>query len=196
MTEKTVSRRGYVKYAAAGLVVVAGAAAGVYYSSKPGTSETSTTTSQAPVTLRIGHLVGDIHHIGLFVALSKGFFEEEGITPVRQEYASGPLEMMAFSAGDIDAGYAGCAPVLTSRSKAVDLMVVASANLEGSAVVAAIVAKPGIKEVKDLDKRRVGTPGIGTIQDSLLYMVEKKFGITIVRSHMKVTDLPTFTGEG
>ena len=42
MTEK-VSRRNYVKYAGAGIVVVAGAAAGAYYATKPsGQTETDT----------------------------------------------------------------------------------------------------------------------------------------------------------
>ena len=35
MTEKKVSRRSYVKYAGAGVVIVAGAAAGAYYATRP-----------------------------------------------------------------------------------------------------------------------------------------------------------------
>ena len=44
MTEEKVSRRGYLKYAGAGVVVVAGAAAGAYYATRPqGPVETITT---------------------------------------------------------------------------------------------------------------------------------------------------------
>ncbi len=45
MTEDKVSRRGYVKYAAAGIVVVGGAAAGLYYASTPTKPPTPTETS-------------------------------------------------------------------------------------------------------------------------------------------------------
>jgi len=196
--KESVSRRNYIKYLGAGAVVVAATAAGGYYGGydvgfkegyKAGYSE-------APVPVRIGTLVGDLHHADLYTAISKGFYTEENIEAIRMEYASGPLQMMGFAAGDIDAGYVGVAPLLTSKSKGVDLKAVASANLEGSALVSAIIAKPEIKEVKDLDKRQVGTPGIGTIQDSLLYIVEKKFGITLTRSHMNVANLPLALEKG
>jgi basic membrane lipoprotein Med (substrate-binding protein (PBP1-ABC) superfamily) len=49
MTEKKVDRRGYMKYAGAAIVVVAGGAAGAYYASRPGTP-TSTETSTAAAT--------------------------------------------------------------------------------------------------------------------------------------------------
>ena len=199
MSEEKVSRRGYVKYAAGGIVVVGVAAAGAYYASKPTipttTETTIETTTETPVPLRIGHLVGDLHHVGFFVAYSKGFYEEEGIIPTRLEYPNGATQMMSFSAGDLDAGYAGAPPVLTSGSKGVEMKLVASANLEGSAVVS-VIAKPDIKQVKDLDKKPVGTPGPGSIQDSLLYMIEQKFGITVARMPMNVFELPLALEKG
>jgi NitT/TauT family transport system substrate-binding protein len=142
--------------------------------------------AEAPVPVRIGHLIGDIHQIHFFIADSKSWYQEEGIEPIGLEYASGPVEMMAFAAGDLDAGYVGVVPFLTAKSKGLDAVIVASANLEGSA----IVAKPEIAKVEDLNNKRVGTPGIGTIQDSLLYMVERKFNISVVRYHMTVSELP------
>jgi len=44
LSEKTVSRRGYVKYAGAGIVIVAGAAAGAYYATRPPPTPAETTT--------------------------------------------------------------------------------------------------------------------------------------------------------
>ena len=44
MSEKKVSRRRFVKYAVGGVVVLAGAAAGVYYASRPTPAPTETTT--------------------------------------------------------------------------------------------------------------------------------------------------------
>jgi len=126
--------------------------------------------------LRIGHLVADIHQIAFYVAYYQGYYVEEGIRPVRMEYVNGPTEMLAFAAGDLDVGYVGVVPALISKSKGTDFVIVASANLEGSA----IVAKSNINTAQNLSRKRVGTPGIGTIQDSLLYMVEEKLNITTV----------------
>ncbi len=81
----------------------------------------------------------------------------------------------ALVAGDLDTGYVGVVPALISKSQQADFVIVASANLEGSA----IVAKPEIQNIQDLNGKTVGTPGIGTIQASLLYMVQKEFDITV-----------------
>lgn len=124
--------------------------------------------------VRIGHLVADIHQIAFYVAYYQGYYTEEGIRPVRMEYVNGPTEMLAFAAGDLDAGYVGVVPALISKSKGTDFIIVASANLEGSA----IVAKFDIKTAQDLNGKTVGTPGIGTIQDALLSMADEQLSIT------------------
>jgi NitT/TauT family transport system substrate-binding protein len=137
--------------------------------------------------VRIGYLVADIHQIAFFVAYYEGFYEEEGIRPIRLEYVNGPAQMLAFAAGDLDAGYVGIVPALISKSKGTDFKIVASANLEGSA----IITKPEIKSAQDLNGKTVGTPGVGTIQDALLSMFEKKFGIsTTHKSYSGPSTLP------
>jgi len=128
------------------------------------------------IPVRFGYLVADIHQIAFYVAYYQGYYVEEGIRPVRMEYVNGPTEMLAFAAGDLDAGYVGVVPALISKSLGTDFVVVASANLEGSA----IVAKSNIYTAQDLDGKQVGTPGIGTIQDSLLGMVEEQSNITTI----------------
>lgn len=125
--------------------------------------------------VRVGYLVADIHQIAFFVAYYERFYEDEGIRPIRLEYVNGPTEMLYLVAGDLDAGYVGVVPALISKSQQADFVIMASANLEGSA----IVAKSEIQNIQDLNGKTVGTPGIGTIQASLLYMVRKKFDITI-----------------
>jgi len=132
--------------------------------------------------VRIGYLVADIHQIAFFVAHNERFYEEEGIRAIRLEYVNGPTQMMHFAAGDLEAGYVGVVPALMSKAKGgneSDFLIVASANLEGSA----IIAKPEIKTVQDLNGKTVGTPGIGTIQASLLYMVEREFDIKVNARH-------------
>lgn len=167
------------------VIVLASFAAGYYIGYNAG-------FTAAPKAVRIGYLMADIHHTPFFVAFSKGFYEDEEITPKRLEYVNGPAEMIAFSTGDLDAGYVGVVPALMAKAKGVDIVIVASANLEGSA----LVSKDEIKSVLELDNKVVGTPGIGTIQDCLLYMVEKKFNITVIHQHYKVSDLPIALEKG
>jgi NitT/TauT family transport system substrate-binding protein len=167
------------------MMVSAGFVAGYYVGYNAGSAGTWSV-------VRIGYLMADIHHTSFLVAFSKGFYEEEGIAPKRLEYVNGPAEMMAFSAGELDVGYVGVVPALIAKAKGVDLVIVASANLEGSA----LVSKHEIKAVSELDGKVVGTPGIGTIQDCLLYMVEKKFNITVTHRHYKVSDLPIALAKG
>jgi len=147
-------------------------------------------TTSVPV--RIGHLAADIHQIAFFTAYSEGWYQAEGITPIRMEYLSGPSEMMAFQAGDLDAGYVGVVPALTAKSKGTDLVIVASANLEGSAVV----AKKQVGTVMELNGKVVGTPGIGTVQDCMIRMVEKKLSINMNVRHYKFSDLPLLLEKG
>jgi len=149
--------------------LVAGIVIGYYYAvftiPKP--------TGLEPV--RIGYLIADVHQSPFFIAYKEGWYQEEGIAPVKWEYMNGALEMEGLIAGEIDAGYAGCTPVMAAASKGAEIVILASSNKEGSA----IVAKPGINNVTELNGMRVGTPGIGTIQDILLGMVEEKFDITV-----------------
>ncbi len=89
--EKKVSRRGYVKYAGAGIVVVAGAAAGAYYATKPPPAATTTAaTTSATSTKTYG---GEVH--GLYVSTSyfdalkpylDGFAEKWGPKATYEEY--------------------------------------------------------------------------------------------------------------
>jgi len=136
--------------------------------------------------LRIGYLMADLHHTPFLVAFSKGFYEEEGITCKRLEYVNGPAQIIAFSAGELDAGYVGIVPALIAKAKGIDLVIVASVNLEGSA----LVSSHELKTVSELNGKVVGTPGIGTIQDCLLCIIEKKFNITVIHKQYKVSDLP------
>lgn len=142
--------------------------------------------------VRIGYLSADIHQIAFFVAYHKGWYQDEGIKPIKMEYLYGMPQMMAFQAGELDAGYVGCVPAIIAKAKGVSLVVVASANLEGSA----IVAKPEIRSIFELNGKTVGTPGIGSIQDCMIRMVEKRLNFTMEIRHYKFSDLPVLLERG
>lgn len=127
--------------------------------------------------VRMGFLRNDLHQLAYYVAREKGFFTEQGLD-VREAGAfnAGPEEMSAFSAGELDMGYAGTAPIVTfTGQKMADVKVVAQANTVGSA----IVVRNGLEanDVAALKGRVIAVPGYSTVQDFLLRMALKKAGL-------------------
>ena len=150
---------------------------------------------RAVKTYRVGYLVADIHQIACFVARDQGLYEEKvgpGYHFRYSEYTSGPVQMMHFVAGDLDMGYVGCVPALIALSRGADFKIVASANMEGSA----IVAKAGITSVEELNGKKVGTPGVGTIQDTMLRAVAENKGISVTPVPYVVSALPLALEKG
>jgi NitT/TauT family transport system substrate-binding protein len=127
--------------------------------------------------VRLAYIQNDLHHLPAFVALEKGYYREEGLNvEIAGIFRAGPEEMSAFSSHSLDAGYVGEAPVITAQAnKVADVRIVAQANKEGSALVAA--KDSPIKNIGDLRGKVVAIPGHATIQDVLLRMALKRSGI-------------------
>jgi len=90
LTKEKVSRRGYLKYAGAGVVVVAGAAAGAYYATKPSgpavtqTTESPTVTKEEVVLRTMVEGTPD----GTFVkSLLPEYEKETGVKVIWEEYS-------------------------------------------------------------------------------------------------------------
>jgi NitT/TauT family transport system substrate-binding protein len=83
--------------------------------------------------------------------------------------------------------------VLQAVSQGADAKIVAS-DLKNNAPV---VAGGHIKTFKDLDGKTMGTPGLGTIQNTMLNMAAEKYGIKFKKLlHGKITDLAVFLEKG
>lgn len=144
-------------------------------------------------TIRVAGLIGAAaHNAGLEMAKAKGFVEAEGLKFEWGEYAAGAFLIQALQAGDIVAGVAGNNPTYLGKAAGVDLKILASSNLNGSV----LIVGPDIKGPKDLNGRKVATPGIAAIQDTLMLLYEEKHGIKTEHMFMKVTDMPTFLRKG
>lgn len=144
-------------------------------------------------TLRVAGLIGAAaHNAALETAKAKGFVEAEGLKFEWREYAAGAFMIQALQAGDIVAGVCGNNPTYLGKAAGVDLKILASSNLNGSV----LIAGPDIKGPKDLHGRKVGTPGIAAIQDTLMLLYEEKHGIKTEHVFVKVTDMPTLLRKG
>jgi NitT/TauT family transport system substrate-binding protein len=149
-------------------------------------SAQSITASNASVgTVRVGYLLGDIHHLAFAVAKSsdagggESMFSQYGITVVDATgapYANGGSEMDHFAAGDVDIGYLGGAPaVLKHINSGINTVVLAQANSEGSAIIVA----DDIDSIKDLRGKKFGIPGFPTVQYFLLRMIAEQEDVKI-----------------
>ena len=120
----------------------------------------------APV--RLAYLQSDLHHLPAFVALEKGFYQEEGVTvEVSGIFKAGPEMMSGFAAGSLDVGYVGLAPALVAvANKTARIKVLSQVNKNGSALV--VRKDAPYRSISDLDKKIIAIPGHATIQDFLI----------------------------
>jgi NitT/TauT family transport system substrate-binding protein len=141
-------------------------------------------TSPSLPVVRIGYLLGDLHHLPFFVAQEEGFFKDEGINvQVMGPFDAGPAEMDALAANQLDMGYVGVSPAILAAARKVDLSIIAGVNLEGSALVTA----EDIDDVTELKSRKVATPAPGSIQYILM-------GMVLASDNMTFKDVELFPG--
>ena len=138
----------------------------------------------APAAVRVGYLLGDLHHLPFFVAVDKGFFKDEGIdVKVVGPFDAGPAEMDALAANQLDIGYVGVSPAILAAARKVDLSVIAGVNLEGSA----LAVSNNISTVADLKGKKIATPAPGSIQYILM-------GMVLSNNKMTFSDVQLFPG--
>jgi NitT/TauT family transport system substrate-binding protein len=123
-------------------------------------------SSTKPV--RMAYLQNDIHHLAFWVALEKGYFDQQNVqVEVSGIFKAGPEIMSAFAARGLDMAYVGEAPFTTAvANKAANVQVVAQVNTEGSALV--VRKDSPIDSITDLAGKTVAVPGHSTVQDFLL----------------------------
>jgi NitT/TauT family transport system substrate-binding protein len=172
------SRRAFLGTIGAGAAAVA----------VPGAMTGTARAQGAMKTLPIGGLVGAAaHNAGLEMAHAKGFDKANGLTLDRKEYNAGAFLLQAIAAGEVIAGTCGNNPTILAKAQGLDVKIVGRSNMEGSV----LIVGPDIKSPKDLNGRKVGTPGVAAIQDTLMLRYEQKNGIKTEHVFMKVTDMPT-----
>ena len=116
-------------------------------------------------TVKIGYLPSD-HDAALFVADAQGKFAEKNITTELVQFNNGGDLMTAMASGEVDVGYVGIAPVLSSVAKGVPVKVISSAQTDGSGIV--VTKESGITSAADLKGKSIATPGEASIQYVLL----------------------------
>lgn len=139
--------------------------------------------------VNIGYLPSD-HDAALFVADAKGMYEAEGIETKLVQFNNGGDLMTAMASGEVDVGYVGITPVLSSIEKGVPVKVISAAQSEGSGIV--VSPDSGISSASDLAGKSIATPGDASIQQMLLtyYLNENGMSLDDVKvSAMKIPSM-------
>lgn len=132
----------------------------------------------------IGYLPSD-HDAALFVADAQGKYAENGIKTKLVQFNNGGDLMTAMASGDVDIGYVGITPVLSSIAKGVPVKVISAAQIEGSGIV--VAKDSGINSVSDLVGKKIATPGEASIQHMLLKYYLEQNGMSL--SDLKVSSM-------
>ena len=140
-------------------------------------------------TVKIGYLPSD-HDAALFVADAQDLYKQKNISTELVQFNNGGDLMTAMASGDVDVGYVGISPVLSSISSGVPVKVISSAQTEGSGII--VTSDSGIADAKDLAGKTIATPGEASIQHVLLASYLKENGLSlddINESAMKVPSI-------
>ena len=132
--------------------------------------------------VRIGYLSQDLHQLALRVAISNGWFEDEGIKVQLLVYQNGAYEMDGFQSGQIDMGYLGVAPALVKSINAgINITVLAQANAEGSAieVLKSEYDAGHVTTIADLAGKTIFQPGPSTVQNFLIRKALNQSGLSV-----------------
>jgi NitT/TauT family transport system substrate-binding protein len=132
-----------------------------------------------PVKIEVGY-IPILAAAPLFIMDGEGWAKERGIELKLTRFESGPHAIQALASGQIDAMYAGVAPVLVARSKGVDVSVIANSAVEeivvaGRGPFAKLVgsAKATPETFKSFAaqngrKVKIGTQPPGSVPDTVL----------------------------
>ncbi len=134
----------------------------------------------------------EVDYAAVWVAEALGYYEQEKIRIDRRTFPNGPAALLEFPSGSIDAVMAGLGPIMqfvAGGGKAVMVLSLTKGN-------APLVGRKQYKSYADLNGKKVGTPGLGTIHDAVLYHVEKSQGLKFQRVPAKITDFAVMMDRG
>ena len=123
-------------------------------------------------TLNIGYQPST-HQIAAMLASEKGWWEEDlskfGIEKVTmKEFPSGPPEMHAMLAGDLDVAYVGVSPPIAALYEGLDAKIVAGVQTQGSAIVIRPELADEYEGALSLKGKSIATFPPGSIQHTIL----------------------------
>ncbi|UOF88751.1 aliphatic sulfonate ABC transporter substrate-binding protein [Fodinisporobacter ferrooxydans] len=145
-------------------------------------NSSSSGSNKLPV-VRVAYMP-DIHGAApIIIGQKEGFFKKEGLDVKPVKFTSGPPEVDAMAAGQIDMAYLGPGAIFLAAKGKTNIIAVDSLNV-GDMILAN--PKSGIKTLADLKGHTIGVPK-GTSGEMILDLALKKAGLT--NSDVKVVNM-------
>lgn len=114
------------------------------------------------------------HAASAYVAKDKGDYAKYGIEVHSfEQYATGMALAAALSRGDINVGYICVVPAIIAYSRGVPIKIVALTHQYGYE----LVSKQDVKNVKELNGKKIACPGEGSSANFVMRLVEEKYNI-------------------
>jgi len=146
-----------------------------------------------PVTLRLGYNIGSLNReLVIETGLSRGVFARHGIVLEDKGYSVGGQIAQDLAAGHLDVGLVGISPSLNAIAQGADLVIVASQTKNNTP----LVVRAGIEKLADLDGKKVGNPGMSSIQETMLNHLEREHGFRTTHVYGKAPDLVGYLEKG
>ena len=145
---------------------------GIVNSSDQAVSASLSPSSTILGTIRLGYLNGDLQQFARMVAMNtslwggKNLFQVWGVDVTSPApFANGGALMNGFAVNLIDMGYLGCAPAIIKRINSnIPIEIVSLVDADGSA----ILVKPSVTSLDDLNLKTVASPGPASLEHLLL----------------------------
>lgn len=134
----------------------------------------------------------EVDYAAVWVAEALGYYADEGIKIDRRTYANGPAGLLDFANQSVDAEMAAIVPFMQFAARGGDFKLVMSVT-KGNA---ALVGRKEYTSYKQLDGKKVGTPGLGTIHDAMLGYAEQSQGLKFQRVFGKISDIAIMIEKG
>lgn len=134
----------------------------------------------------------EVDYAAVWVAELNGYYEKENIGIDRRTYANGPAALLDLPSGNVDAVMAGLSPIMQFAAGGGQFVMVCSLTKGNAPLV-------GLKKYTSYDQlngKKVGTPGLGTIHDAMLFYIEKTQNIKFQRVPGKITDIAVMLDRG
>ncbi len=142
-------------------------------------------------TVKIGYFP-NLTHVATIVGLEKGYFKEafgEEVEIETKTVNNGGLFMEAMATGAIDVGTVGPGPLLNHYVKDPNYFIISGAVNGGAVLVGSKHSQ--IKELEDLDGKKIAIPVIGSTQDVMLRKTLNEVGLKPTTNGGTVELMPT-----
>ena len=133
----------------------------------------------------------EVDYAAIWVAENQGYYDQEGIQIDRRTYPNGPASLLDLNK-NLDAVMCGLAPIMQYAAGGGQFSMLCSVTKYN----APLVGHKQFKSYADLNGKKVGTPGLGTIHDAILFYVEKTQNLKFQKVPGRVGDIAAMLDRG